>query len=216
MTKPCPQNWHRLWYPKRKHNLALGCKSVLSNLIHVLAIKIGTAVIARTRLRCNGHLAKACKSESLGLPRSMYAQTHEIGPLCRCVSDGLVHRSFLSRIGRARIACSDAPPTRQNLVLNARASQIFRVRYTGATAGPRGLGLERCSSGRPRLRPARSASRVQSSMCLRTFSRVRLNAARERTACACIQAVARARASSENVMRKCAPAPAREFSVALA
>jgi len=46
-------------------------------------------------------------------------------------------------------------------------------------------------------------------------SRVRLNAARERTACARIQAIVRAMTLPENMVRKCAAAPARNYSMLL-
>ena len=108
------------------------------------------------------------------------------------------------------------PPKGQKLQPNTRATQIFLVRYTSATSGPYGLCLGRGLSERPRHPPAKSASRVQPSMRLRTESRVRLNAARERTACAHSSSCARHGLIIKCDAHACARPRAREFSVTAA
>ena len=156
MSKKCSQSWHRFWHPKREHRLAVGCNNLPPNLMPFISI---------LRRRANRNRSDYHDGREMV---SVYAQTHERLPLYQCVSDGLAHRSFLSRAESARIASLGMPTMGQNLPPNARASQIFLERFTDATTGPRGLCLGRCSSGRTRPPPARSASRVQPNLCVRT------------------------------------------------
>ena len=133
----------------------------------------------------------SCEGAQIGTARITAAavswcrriQTHGRQPLYQCVPDGLAHKSFLPKAENAHIACSGMPPMGQNLLPNTRATQIFLVRYTSATVEPYGLCLGRGLRERPRQLPAKSASRVQPRMRLRTESRAHLNAAHERAAC---------------------------------
>ena len=188
-----------------------------------LATETGTAGNAPTQLRCNVCLTEAYSSQSLAgchddhVVVSMRAQAHDGSPLQQCVSVALVHRNALSRLACTRIAGLDLPPS---VLRRIRALRKYFAceqsrRYMFSAAGPHGLCSGRCPNARPTFPAARSMSRVQARMCLRTYSRVRLNAARERTACARIQAIVRAMTLPEHMVRKCAAAPARNYSMLL-